>query len=108
MNLIAEKLITNAEAKELLEKRKEEGELKYEQKNALETLKKFVTIDTEKVRKIREKLEKIEKLRERQIIQIANLLPKDEDDLRVILQKDYTLLTPEEVKLVLEAVKKTL
>jgi DNA-directed RNA polymerase subunit F len=106
MNVMSERAITDIEAKEILESREKEGELRYEQKNALELLKKFVKLDKEKSASLSEELAKIEKLRERQIVAIINFLPEDRDDLRAVLQKDYSVLTDEEINLVLETVKK--
>jgi DNA-directed RNA polymerase subunit F len=106
MNVMSEKTITDIEAKEILENREKEGELRYEQKNALELLKKFVRLDKEKSVSLSEELAKIEKLRERQIVAIINFLPEDRDDLRAVLQKEYSILTDDEINLVLETVKK--
>jgi DNA-directed RNA polymerase subunit F len=106
MEIKDEKLITNCEAKEILEAREKAGELKYEQANALEHLRKFCTVPKEKIEKLREELRKIEKLRERHIIAIANFLPEDKDDLKVVLHKDYSSFSEDEITLILEAVKK--
>ncbi len=106
MEILSEEPITDAEAKEFLEKREKETELKYEQKNALEILRKFSVYPAEKIKKLVEDLRKIEKLRDRQVIAIANLLPEDKDDLRAILQKEYANLTEDEINLILETVKK--
>ena len=106
MEILSEQPITDAEANEILEKREKETELKYEQKNALEILRKFSVYPAEKIKKLVEDLRKIEKLRDKQVIAIANLLPEDKDDLRVILQKDYANLTEDEINLILETVKK--
>lgn len=108
MEVQREKIITNAEAKEILDKRAKEAELKYEQKNALDHLKKFVKTSPEKIKALVEELGRIEKLRERQIVAIANFLPQDKDDLRAILYKEYSTLSPEEVDKILEIIKKTL
>jgi DNA-directed RNA polymerase subunit F len=104
--IIKEMLITNAEAKDILSGRKKEIELGYEQKNSLDYLKKYDRLNEKKVKELIEKLSEVKKLRERQIILIANMLPQDTDDLRIILDKDYTLLTDEEKNLILETVKK--
>jgi DNA-directed RNA polymerase subunit F len=45
-------------------------------------------------------------LRERQIIAIANFLPQDTDDLKVVLQKEYSNFKEDEITKILEAVKK--
>ncbi|MEM5882730.1 MAG: RNA polymerase Rpb4 family protein [Candidatus Aenigmatarchaeota archaeon] len=106
MKIIAEETITNSEAKEILENRAKEVELKYEQKNALEILRKFVRLDSEKAKKLAEELKKIEKLREKQIVEIINFLPEDKDELRIVLHKEYNSFTPEEIDRILETVKK--
>lgn len=104
--IIKETLMTNTDAKTILTERKKEIELGYEQKNSLDYLKKYDRLTEKKVKELMEKLAEVKKLRERQIILIANLLPQDTDDLRLILEKDYSLLTDEEKSLILETVKK--
>jgi len=106
MNIVIEETITDAEAKEILEKREKEGELKYEQKNALDILRKFSKVSLEKIKFLVEELKKIEKLRERHIAAIADFLPQDKDDLRVIFQKEYSSFTEDEINLILETVKR--
>jgi len=104
--IIKELLITNTGAKNILTERKKEIELGYEQKNALDYLKKYDRLTEKKEKELIEKLSEIKKLRERQIILIANLLPQDSDDLRLILEKDYSLLTDEEKNSIFETIKK--
>lgn len=106
MEVLDEKVVSDAEAKELLDKRSSEKELKFEQKNAQEVLGKFVDIDAESARNLGAELFKIGKLRDRHIASIVNFLPQDKDDLRAILQKDISVLTEDEANLVLETVKK--
>ncbi len=106
MNTLSEEVITDVEAKSILEAREKGSELKYEQKNALEVLRKSVKVDLEKSKALTEELKKIEKLRDRQTVAIVNFLPEDRDDMRAILQKEYNSLTDDEINLVLETVKK--
>ena len=103
--ILTENLITNNEAKEILKEREKEIELGYEQKNSLDYLKKYDKLTKKKAEKIIEELKKIPKLRERQIINIVNILPQDIDDLRLVMEKDYTNLTDDEKKLILETIK---
>lgn len=105
MNVLEEKLVADIEAKELLEKREKEAELKFEQKNALEVLRKFASVENEKINKLIEELKTVEHLREKHIVAIANFLPEDKDDLRVVLHKEYTNFTPEEIEKILQIVK---
>lgn len=106
--IINEKLITNAEAKEILTERKKEIELGYEQKNSLDYLKNYDKLTKKKADNMLEELKKMSNLRERQVISIINLLPDDLDDLRLIMEKDYTTLDDKEKKLILEIVKNNL
>ena len=104
--IVRENLITNSEAKDILKERKKEIELGYEQKNALDYLKKYDKLNLKKAKEFVNKLSEVKRLRERQIISIVNVLPQDNDDIRLILEKDYNLLTDEEKSLILESVKK--
>jgi DNA-directed RNA polymerase subunit F len=108
MNIISEEVIPDLEAKELLEKIEKESELKYGQKNALEILKKFVKANPEKIKKLVEELKTVERMREKQIVAIANFLPEDKDELRIVLHKDYTSFTPEEIEKILEIIKRNI
>ena len=105
MEIIKEGIITDGEAKEVLEKRRKEGELKYEQKNALDILKKFVKVDAKKIKSLVEELRNLN-LRKKQIVAIANFLPQDKDDLKVVLHKEYSNFKEDELEKILEAVKK--
>ena len=106
MEVLSDQVVTDSEAKEMLEK---DGstEMKYEQKNALDILRKFMDIPSDKIKALMESLVKIEKLRDRHIVAIANFLPGDKDDLKTILHKDYASFTEDELSLILETVKKT-
>jgi len=104
MEVLKERLVTNAEVLEILKNAK--GELTYEQKKTLELLKKFKKLNKEKTLKLVEELRKLGILMEKHIIAIANFLPEDRDDLRVVLHKDYNLFSDEEKDKILEIVKK--
>jgi DNA-directed RNA polymerase subunit F len=107
MDVISEKLVTDAKAKGILRKRKKEmDELKYVQKNTLGILKNSVKIKPKEAEELIAELQKIEKLRERHIISIINALPQDKDDLRTVLQKEYSSLSDEEASLILQTIKK--
>ena len=106
MNIVIEELIPNARAKELLEVREKLGDLKYEQKNSIDILKKFVKLGSKETTELADELKKIEKLRDRHIVPIVNFLPEDKEDLRAVMHKDYSTLTDEEIDQVLKTVKK--
>ncbi len=106
MDILSEQLVTDAEAKEILEKNAD-SEPKYEQKNALEILRKFNSMPSEKIKELMSNLNKIEKLRDRHIIALSNFLPGDKEDLRVILHKEYPTFTEDELNLILETIRKS-
>lgn len=106
MEVITERLVTDAEAKEILEGVEKGMELKFAQKNTLDILRKFINGSAEETKNFVAELRKIEKLRERHIVGIANFLPADKDDLRAVLHKEYASFTEDEINLILETVKK--
>jgi len=105
MKIITESEVTNADVKEILEGMEKKKELKYEQKNVLSMLRKLAKSTPENIRKLVEELKGMERLREKQIVAIANFLPEDKDDLRVVLHKEYAAFTPEEIDKILEIVR---
>ena len=106
MRLLKEDLITNAEAKEIVDGLGSPDDMKYEQKNAYENLKKFIKADPKQIEALAEELKNIDKLRSRNLIAVANMLPEDSDDLRAILHKEYSNFTTEEINLILDTVNK--
>lgn len=108
MDIINEQAVTDNEAKDIIENRVKDSEPKYEQKNSLEILKKFVKFDTEKIRNLVNELMKMSKMKDKHAVIIANFLPGDKDDLRAVLHKDYNNFTEDEINLILETVKKSI
>ena len=106
MEIKEERLVTWAEAKNILLKKEKEKELGYEQRNALEHLRKFANLSESKAKEMAEELKKIEKLREKHIVNLVNLLPQDEEELRLIFANEIITLTDEEKKTILDVVKK--
>ncbi len=84
MKIIEEKYPTYAELKEMLEERSGEGELGYEQKNTLEYLQKFAKLDVKESKALKKEL--IEAgLSEKLATLCVNLLPRKEDEVKLIL-----------------------
>ena len=108
MEVKEEKMIPWAKAKKLLESKEKESEdeLGYEQKNALEHLRKFSKLSESKSKEMIDELGKIERLKERQKINIANMLPHDQDDLKVLFANEVVNLSEEDKKKILAVVKK--
>ncbi len=104
MDIKEQKQITLAEAKKILEEKEKQKELVYEQKNALEHLRKFSKLSHQKVEEMYSELEKIRKLSERHIVAIIDHLPEDPDYLRILLSG--LDLSAEDKKKIIDAVKK--
>ncbi|MCS7093714.1 MAG: hypothetical protein RMJ18_00820 [Candidatus Aenigmarchaeota archaeon] len=104
MEVVKEEPITFSEAKEILEKKKDEK--RYEIVNALEHVRKFSTLSVEDIKKMKEELRGINKLSESQIVEICNFLPKTKDELKTILYKSYTNFEESEINKIIEIVKK--
>jgi DNA-directed RNA polymerase subunit F len=92
-------------AKKVLSDKEKDKELGYEQKNALEHLRKFCKLSDKKAAAIREELEKIEKLKERHINYILNLLPETQDELRIIFSHERIVLSDDEKGKILKIIK---
>ncbi len=99
------KSVPNDVAREILEKKEKEREFTFEQRNALETLRKFKKLEAKDAEKLVEELKALG-LRERQAVLIANIMPEDKDDLRVVLYKEYASFSEEEINKILQTVKK--
>ncbi len=106
MKIKGEKLVSWAEAKKTLEKKAKEKELGYEQKNALEHLRKFSKLNEKAKNDMVEELKKIEKLRERHIVSIVNMLPQNMDELRLLFANEIVTVSDDDKKKILSIVKK--
>ena len=108
MEVKEERMILWAEAKKLLDAKEKESQedIGYEQKNALEHLRKFSKLSENKAKDMLAELGKIERLKERQKINIVNTLPADMDDLKVLFANEVVSWSDEDKKKVLSIVKK--
>lgn len=98
--------ITLSNVKNILAKRKKEGELSYEQKAALDYSSEFGTGKVTSARKLVKELEKIEPIDNATAVMIADVKPKDKDDLRVIMEKKRFTLGDDDIKNILDLVAK--
>jgi len=105
MNTKDEKVVSWAEAKKILAEKEKNRELVYEQKNALEHLRKFSKAPEKKYEKMVEELRGIEKLKERHIVSILNFMPDNQNELRVLFANERLVLTEDDKKKILKIVK---
>jgi len=96
--------ITIAEVKVMLEELSEHYELTYEQNLALDHVTKFSKIDEESAKKIVEEL--AETYKKTQAIKIADVMPEDMADLRLLFAKERGTYKQEDLEKVLEIVNK--
>jgi DNA-directed RNA polymerase subunit F len=106
MKVESEKVVLWAEVKKILEKKEKEKELSYEQKNALDHLRKFSKISEKSALEMVEELGKIERLKEKHIISIINHMPQEPEDLRVLFANEVANLSDEDKKKIISIVKK--
>lgn len=107
MEILSERAVTSYEAKKVLKKREKEGELNYEQKNALDYLNKFRKLPEKNVQELMGELKKIEKLKETHIAAIVETMPTDEDDMRLLFANERIVLEDNEKQQIISAVKKS-
>ena len=86
-----------AQAKEILADRKKEGELGYEQEQALENLEKFAKPTAHKAAELLKKLLKDGKLTGEAAIKIVDICPTNPSVLKAILSKDKIELSDDEI-----------
>jgi DNA-directed RNA polymerase subunit F len=101
-----EKLATLSEVKNLLEKDEEEGNITYEKRLALEHAKQFASLPPEKCFKLIDQLIKMERVSESLAFKITELLPQFPDEVRPIFAKERFTLEEEEIKQIIDLVKK--
>jgi len=100
------KVVSLAEVKDMLAKLgKEREELTREQKIALEHSEKVVSLSANKTKELVRKLTSIEKIGKNQAYKIADILPKDEEDVMAIFSKETFIPSKDEIKRILEIVR---
>lgn len=109
---IGEEYLTLAETKDILadlERERaadEEREMRYELARAIEHVNRFATLTPEESQEFVDELLELEKVDEPTAYKIANLLPKDRDELRAIYAQERYSLSGDELDAVLDIVAK--
>jgi DNA-directed RNA polymerase subunit F len=102
------KPLTVSEVKEILEKESSKRELNFEQKSALQHATAFSKTTPDKARKLVGELSKIENVSENLAVKLADLMPENQDDLRVILAKERFTADQKVIDQILKAIEKYL
>ena len=99
--------VSISEVKSILKKiEKDREELLYEQKIALEHAHKFAKLNLKSTKELINELLKLEFLKEIHAYKIADLLPSTVDDIKTIFAKERITFGENEVKKILDMVKK--
>lgn len=104
---VKEGYVTLPEVKEILESETKIRELSTEQKYALEHSQRFSRLEDKKSRKlVAELMQEIEGLNEPVAMKIADLMPKDPEDIRVLFAKERAGAQKKDVDKILAIVEK--
>ncbi len=104
MEIFGHQCVTAVEARESIDKKKKTS-LTYEQKIALDFLKKSTILTKTDAKKLFEELGEL-KMKDKLAAMIVNILPKTKDDVSLILSKERTTLKEEDKDKILDLVKK--
>jgi len=103
---LTEKPVTLAEALEVLEKQKGEGEPGYSQRLTYDYAQKFSKLTAKKAKELTAELLKLGNLREHQVVTLVDLMPETKEDIQLIFAKERNRLEDKEIEKVLELIKK--
>lgn len=106
MEITMEEDVSINEAKQIMEDRKKQRDLIYDQKICLEYLEKVARMTPTQVKNMAEELGKIAILKPRYISLILNMMPDTEEEVDALFSKERTNLKKEEVKQIVEIVNK--
>ena len=106
MDIVSEEDISIHEAKKIIEERKKDRDLVYDQKICLEYLEKVATLTAAQLKNIAEELSGISILKPRYISLIISMMPDTEEEIETLFSKERTNLKKEEIKKIMEIIKK--
>lgn len=102
-----EGFVTLAEVKEILEKEAKNRELSTEQKYALEHVQRFARIDSKKaVKLMKELMDEVDVLTEPVAVKLADLMPTDPEDVRIVFAKERVNIQKKDIEKILGIVEK--
>ena len=108
--IVDEEYLTISEAKELLADIEaeraldEDRELRYELARAIEHVNRFAVLDPEEAQQLVDELQELEKVDEATAYKIANLLPRNRDELRAVFAQQRYSLSGDELDEILNTV----
>ena len=106
MEIVEQNPVSWSEAKKILEKKSKEKELGYEQKNALEHLKKFSKLTAKDEEQLLTELKKIDKMKDKHIISLINTLPQTPEEIKILFSNEVINISEDERKKIASVIKK--
>jgi DNA-directed RNA polymerase subunit F len=97
MEIKSSRPVSVSEAKDILARRKEDGELGYEQGQANDNSERFGNLEAKKAAKLIETIAKFDKMTEELAVKIVDIHPDNAATLRAILVKDRIELSEDEI-----------
>jgi DNA-directed RNA polymerase subunit F len=106
--LISTEVVSNADAKEIIESKEDERELTYREEKVKDYFKYFQQLNKKDFEKAKKELMdlNIPRLDEEYIIKILDIMPVNGTQLRAIVSHSGTVLVDDSVKKILEVIKK--
>ncbi len=104
--LLGEEPVTMTKVERLIKDRKKDGELSYEQNLVLEACNKFSKLSKKEAEGFIKDIIDIEKLNKEHAVMLSYILPKTEDEIKILFSKEHFILSDEEIKKVLEILNK--
>ena len=106
MDIISEDDVSIHDARRMLDDRKKERDLVYDQKICLEYLEKISSLSAAQLKNVTEELSAISILKPRYMALILSMMPDSEEEVELLFSKERTNLKKEEIKKIVEIVKK--
>ncbi len=107
LEIIDEKPITLVEVKKRLEEIEKRTELTTRAKKTKDYLKNFANLSLKEVKELKKKIEdlNIARLKEKQIVKIIDIFPKDLESLKLIFSEEALSIKQEDLKKILAVLK---
>ena len=106
MDVLSEEDLDLHDTKIIMEGRKKESDLVYDQKICLEYLEKISSLSAAQLKNVTEELSAISILKPRYMALILSMMPDSEEEVELLFSKERTNLKKEEIKKIVEIVKK--
>ena len=106
MDITAEDDMSMHDAKRIMEDRKKERDLVYDQKVCLDYLEKIAGLTQKQMESVLEELSKVTILKPRYVALILNMMPDTEEEVEALFAKERTNLKKEEVKQIVQIISK--